>query len=92
MESIWKEITEREYERALDAAPPVRLRYDGFLQGEAVAHRECSVTRGARATYSTFVSVGEKFYARTASMTAPEFDRLTAAAVRAELAGAKTVA
>jgi len=74
--TIWNKTTEREYWEMLGILPPAAMRAGGFLVGEAMDHRTCSVTGEIAARFSAFKEgPTNSFWKAAAPMTVAEFYR-----------------
>jgi hypothetical protein len=70
----WKEITEKQYNDALEVLPPALWLANRFLMGEPSDHRRCKVTKNFMPVYAAFVFAFGRYY-EGSPMTAEEFKK-----------------
>ncbi len=80
---MWRECSEERYDEMLGVLPPALWIAKGFLVGEPMTHRRCTVTGDIRATYSAFISHAGRYYSGP-DLTAPEFRAVEMEKVLAE--------
>lgn len=68
----WKKCDEKTYIYGLEVLPPAFWIEKGFLVGEPMTHRVCTVTKVVRATYSAFIQLHGQHY-EGPDLTVPEF-------------------
>ena len=73
----WIEVDESRYDEMLGVLPPALMTAIGFLVGEPMDHRYCTVTKVVRPRYAAFVRYGERFFESAFAMTIPEFKAVT---------------
>ncbi len=71
--TTWKEIPKERFYEMLGVVPPVVQSRIGFLMGEPMTHRTCTVTGKIAATYSAFADQGSRFFEAEEPMTRNEF-------------------
>jgi hypothetical protein len=69
----YETTTEDRYWYMLEVLPPASQTKWGFLVGEPVNHRKCTVLHRIMPTYDAFFEVNGKYYASKAPMTPTEF-------------------
>lgn len=69
----WIETTEERYDEMLGVLPPALMERRGFLVGEPMDHRTCSIKNRIAPTFSAFVQVGDKFYEANQALTVAEY-------------------
>ncbi len=69
----WKQTTEERYWEMLGALPPALMEGGGFLVGEPMDYRTCTVEGRVLATYEAFFERDEKFFQADHPLTIPEF-------------------
>jgi hypothetical protein len=68
----WKEITEKQYNDALEVLPPALWLANRFLMGEPSDHRRCKITKNFLPVYAAFVFAFGRYY-EGSPMTTHEF-------------------
>ena len=75
--TTFTETTEERYGEMLDVLPPAAYGNLGFLVGEPVTHRRCTVAGCYAPTYDAFMHWKGQYYASDEPMTVFEFNKLT---------------
>ena len=70
---MWKVTSKKKYWEALEVLPPAYQDGRGFLVGESVDHRQCSVTHNVLPTYEAFIQSGTRYYVSVRAVTIPEY-------------------
>ena len=78
----WVEVSADRYRRMLDIVSPAVMEEHGFLVGEPIDHRTCSISdEEGVPTYAAFFERQGHYLESTYPMTVAEFDAAYAAAV-----------
>ena len=85
MKQQWIEVSEERYDEMLGVLPPEIMTGLGFLVGEPSDHVYCSVTGRLAPNFQPFAQIAGKFYEGALCMTLPEFKKVTAADVLANV-------
>ena len=72
---MWKRTTKAKYWEMLEILPPAYQDGKGFLVGEPVTHRTCTVTGITSPTYEAFMLKNGKYYVSKESVTVAEYKR-----------------
>ena len=72
-QTTWKQVTENRYWEMLGVVPPAMYIRMGFLVGEPMSHRICTVSGKEAETFTAFIENRDGFYECTEALTAAEF-------------------
>jgi len=72
-QTTWKPVTGARYDEMLGVVPPLYHSFQGFLVGEAVSGRTCSVTGRDAPTFDAFMRRADGFYECTEALTFREY-------------------
>ena len=70
---MWRETSEERYHEMLGCLPPALLLSHGFLVGEPMYHRLCTVTIQMAPAFAAFVYYNAKYYESARPLTTAEF-------------------
>lgn len=76
-----KQVTQQRFDDMLGAVPPAVQTASGFLVGEPITDRLCTVTQQRRPVFAAFFQYGSRYFKNESPMTVAEFKRFPLAAM-----------
>jgi hypothetical protein len=72
----WKEVSAERFDEMLNILPPGVWNALGFLVGEPVTHRICTISNQFAPTFTVFTSYRGKYFEDQEPITVPEFEAI----------------